>query len=136
MGDTSCYGRGGKAVYAHAARVSETLVMNAAKHLGANVCAAHEDTGYIDDADGVDNPNEVRLRALVTAALANSEKERVGSISRALLHENMTVKILHDACAAGGSMLLFAALDIDGLTRADRLCLVNAVSEDARQRDK
>ena len=48
----------------------------------------------------------------------------------------MTVKVLHDACAAGGSMLLFAALDIDGLTRADRLCLVNVVSEDARQRDK
>jgi hypothetical protein len=49
----------------------------------------------------------------------------------------MTIDTLHDACAAGGSMLLFAAMDIDGLAlrRGDRLRLVSAVLEDVRKQD-
>ncbi len=144
MGDYSCYGRGSKAVHAHTARVGETLVMNAAKHLGTDVCTAleepHEDANPVVDintAEVVVTENEAGLRALVSRALADSEEARIRSVARALLRENMTIDTLHDACAAGGSMLLFAAMDIDGLAlrRGDRLRLVSAVLEDARKQD-
>lgn len=139
MGDTSCYGRGSKAVHAHTVRVGETLVMNAAKHLGTDVCAALEDTNPVDTntAEVAVTENEAGLRALVSRALADSEQARIRSVARALLRENMTIDTLHDACAAGGSMLLFAAMDIDGLAlrRGDRLRLVSAVLEDVRKQD-
>ena len=139
MGDASCYGRGSKSVHAHTARVGETLVMNAAKHLGADVCTALEDTHTVDinTAEVVVTESEAVLRALVSRALDDSEEARITSVARALLRENMTIDTLHDACAAGGSMLLFAAMDIDGLAlrRGDRLRLVSAVLEDVRKQD-
>ena len=44
------------------------------------------------------------------------------AFAAALLRENLTVATLHEATSAGGSMLLFAALNIDGLAlrRGDR----------------
>jgi hypothetical protein len=118
--------------------------MNAAKHLGTDVCTAleepHQDANPVVDintAEVVVTENEAGLRALVSRALADSEEARIRSVARALLRENMTIDTLHDACAAGGSMLLFAAMDIDGLAlrRGDRLRLVSAVLEDARKQD-
>ncbi len=141
LGDATCYGRGSKAVHAHTARIGEILVMNAAKHLGADVCADPEvaaaDHLETSTTEVVVTENEANLRALVSRALADSEEARVGSVARALLRENMTIDTLHDACVAGGSMLLFAAMDIDGLAlrRGDRLRLVSAVLEDVRKED-
>ena len=74
---------------------------------------------------------EEELRTLVAKALPHSEAERVSNVAAALLCENLTVATLHETTSAGGSMLLFAALDIDGLAlrRGDRLSLVSAVLE-------